>query len=93
MACLDCLICKNELEIISFGHFIAETGYMFDRIGCLINARRVFKKNIEFSKWQLQLTTSSDRLEGSESRFRRMETEHSFDLESALIKLEEEQQR
>lgn len=90
MACLDCLICKNELEIISFGHFIAETGYMFDRNE---NARRVFKKNIEFSKWQLQLTTSSDRLDGSESRFRRMETEHSFDLEAALIKLEEEQQR
>ena len=41
----------------------------------------------------VQMQSSSDRLESSESRLKRVEMEHATDLETALIKLEEEQQR
>ena len=42
-----------------------------------------------FSKLQSQ----QEKLESTESKLRMAETDHSMDLESALIKLEEEQQR
>ena len=44
--------------------------------------------------WQLSSSdTLQSRLDTSEARFRHAEAEHNVDLESALIKLEEEQQR
>ena len=40
-----------------------------------------------------KLQSQQDRLETTESKLRMAESDHNMDLESALIKLEEEQQR
>ena len=55
----------------------------------------LFSDDLIYFWLQLQTTTESlsSQLESAEARLKMREEEHTSDLESALIKLEEEQQR
>ena len=53
-------------------------------------ARESDQTRVELQSVQDQLST---RVEDAENKLRRAEHDHNLDLESALIKLEEEQQR